>query len=110
MKGPYVDIHVGTDAKHYSFPKSFLCYWSAYFDRCFNGGFAEEQSQKLNPPEDKAEDFHSLFNYLLTKNISADHLAASGNARETVNSCLAFLLYAKSTTWALRLPISCSSI
>ncbi|KAI9050117.1 hypothetical protein LZ554_006258 [Drepanopeziza brunnea f. sp. 'monogermtubi'] len=37
LSGPKVDIYVGKNKKHYNLPKELLCYYSPYFDRCFNG-------------------------------------------------------------------------
>ena len=41
MSGPKVDIYVGPKSKHYRVPKDILCYYSTYFDRCFNGQVKE---------------------------------------------------------------------
>ncbi len=64
--GPRVDIYVGPEIKHYSVLKNLLCYYSSYFDRCFNGGFKEAKEQKLALPEDSVEDFEILLHYVLT--------------------------------------------
>ena len=65
LSGPKVDIYVGEDKNHYNLPKELLCYYSKYFERCFNGAFREAQEQKLELLEDKAEDFEVLVEYML---------------------------------------------
>jgi BTB/POZ domain len=65
ISGPKVDVYVGPDRKHYSLPKLLLCHYSQFFDRCFNGGFAEAISQSLDLPGDRVEDFEILLEYIL---------------------------------------------
>lgn len=65
MAGPRVDVYVGKEKKHYCLPKLLLCYHSAYFDRCFNGGFKEAETQRLELPEDCVVHFENLLEYML---------------------------------------------
>jgi hypothetical protein len=66
ISGPKVDVYVGPTKKHYSLPKLLLCHYSDFFDCCFNGNFAEAQSQKLELPEDLVEEFEILLEYMLS--------------------------------------------
>lgn len=65
ISGPKVDIYVGAQKKHYNLPKLLLCHYSDFFDVCFNGNFAEAQSQKLELPDDQVEEFELLLEYML---------------------------------------------
>jgi hypothetical protein len=62
--GPKVDIYVGVNSKHFNLPKDILCYYSSYFERCFNGRFEEGEEQKLTLPEDKLDYFQILLDYM----------------------------------------------
>lgn len=62
---PRVDIYVGKDKKHYSVPKGLLCYYSTYFDRCFNGKFKETKEGKLELLDDQTDNFELLLEYFL---------------------------------------------
>ena len=63
-EGPRVDIYVGAEKKHYSLPKNLLCSSSSYFDRCFNGGFTEGQTQKLTLEEDNVDHWEILLEFM----------------------------------------------
>jgi hypothetical protein len=65
ISGPKVDLYVGEEKKHYNLPKPLLCHYSDYFDACFNGNFSEAQSQKLELPDDKVQEFEILLEYML---------------------------------------------
>jgi hypothetical protein len=65
ISGPKVDLYVGPNRKYYNLPKLLLCHYSDFFESCFNGGFVETLSQKLELPEDKVEDFEILLEFML---------------------------------------------
>lgn len=65
ISGPRVDVYVGPNKKQYNVPKLLLWHYSDFFDRCFNGKFAEAQSQKVDLPEDNVEDFEILLEFML---------------------------------------------
>jgi hypothetical protein len=85
------DIYDGPENQHYSVPKDVLAHYSAYFDRCFNGGFLEAKEKKLTLAEDKVENFETLLDYalqdlqlqtLLSEIISLLHTGESTNERD----------------------------
>ena len=82
MSGSRVDIYVGKDKKHYRLPKDLLCYYSAYFDRCFNGDFKEAKEGKLELLEDDTEDFDILLEYMLRGSLPLDNIKPRGEAAE----------------------------
>lgn len=92
ISGPRVDIYVGQDKKHYPLPKLLLCYYSPYFDRCFNGNFKEGESQKLELPEDEVADFELLIEHLLTGSISMETIKATTKSWN-LERCIGFLSY-----------------
>lgn len=55
---------MGQARKHYVVPKDLLCYYSTYFDRCFNGHSLEATDSKLTLPEDDVFDFEILLEYV----------------------------------------------
>lgn len=65
ISGPKVDIYMGLQKMHYNLPKLLLCHYSDFFECCFNGNFAEAQSQKLELPDDQVEEFEFLLEYML---------------------------------------------
>jgi len=73
MDGPRVDIYVGPEKKHYRLPKNLLCYFSEYFDRCFNGYFTETQTQKLTLEEDRVDFFEVLLRYMKGGGVICEH-------------------------------------
>lgn len=93
IAGPKVDIYVGPSMKHYNLPKLLLCHYSDYFDRCFNGEFAEGESQKLTLPEDNIADFEVLLEYMLRGSVSYPIVVTEEGA-EAVKRCMDFLEYA----------------
>lgn len=58
--GPQVDVYVGSAKKHYLLLKLLLCYYSRFFDKCFNGPFIEGQTQKLDLPDDRVGFFEIM--------------------------------------------------
>lgn len=72
MRGSTVDIYVGVgqQRKHYCLPKNIMCYYSRYFDRCFNGSFLEGTTQELELPDDPVIFFETLVEYLLNGKIN----------------------------------------
>lgn len=95
MSGPRVDIYVGPTKKHYSLPKNLLCYYSKYFDRCFNGSFIEGQTQKLELLEDKVKDFDLLLEYMLHRGLVTSELeVTSGSFQSPMKHCMDFIKYA----------------
>ena len=70
LAGPKVDIFVGEKKKHYQLPKLLLCYYSKYFDRCFNGGFVEGTTQRLELPEDPVEFFEVMVDFLMLGSVT----------------------------------------
>lgn len=90
--GPKVDIYVGPESKHYHLPKDILCYYSTYFDRCFNGGFKEAKHQKLSLPEDRPEDFQLLLDYIFIN--GEGPLEPKGDSEQQMKYCIEFIEYA----------------
>src|SRR3979490_2719149 len=87
-----VDIYVGPEAKHYRLPKDMLCYYSTYFDRCFNGGFKEAKEQKLVLSEDSVEFFELLMDYIF---INGDKpIEPKGDSKCQMQYCMDFVEYA----------------
>ncbi|KAH7418318.1 hypothetical protein BKA64DRAFT_635451 [Cadophora sp. MPI-SDFR-AT-0126] len=80
ISGARVDVYVGKDKKHYVIPKDLLCYYSTYFDRCFNGEFKEAKEGKLELPEDDVQDFEILLEYMLRGVLPLDSIEARGEA------------------------------
>lgn len=70
LQGPNVDIYVGPNKKHFVLPKLLLCHYSKYFERCFNGGFKEAETQELALPEDEVYYFEALLEVMLQGKIS----------------------------------------
>lgn len=93
ISGPKVEVYVGAQRKHYSLPKLLLCHYSTYFDRCFNGRFIEAQSQKLDLPEDKVDDFEVLLEFMLRGTL-AGSLQVQETGGQAIRRCIEFLEYA----------------
>jgi BTB/POZ domain len=93
FQGPKVDIYVGPEAKHYSVPKDVLCYYSSYFNSCFNGSFKEAQEQKLSLPEDNVENFEVLMYYVLTGHV-APQIPIGSDLKEGMETCMNLIEYA----------------
>lgn len=69
-----------------------LCYYSTYFDRCFNGGFKEAKEQKLILPEDRPEDFQLLLDYIFIN--GEGPLEPKGDPKQQMKYCMEFVEYA----------------
>lgn len=93
MSGPKVDIYVGQDRKHYSVPKDLLCYYSPYFDSCFNGDFKEAKEQKLELLDDDVEGFEFLLEYILHAAFEEIEIPETEGNKQRVERCLKFLEY-----------------
>jgi hypothetical protein len=93
ISSPKVEILLGPKKKIYSVPKDLLCYYSNYFDRCFNGGFMEATHQMLILEEDAIADFELLLDYILTGSIAA-HFDQSQSDEAALNKCMTFIEYA----------------
>lgn len=94
MSGSRVDIYVGPQKKHYTLPKKLLCYYSEYFERCFNGNFIEGQTQKLTLDEDKVEDFEILLEYMISGGIiSKDAVSVKETGQLGLKRCMEFIQY-----------------
>ncbi|CAG8950609.1 hypothetical protein HYFRA_00002818 [Hymenoscyphus fraxineus] len=92
IQGPRVDIYVGNEQEHFSVPKALLCYYSKYFDRCFNGSFQEAQTQKLEIPEEDCVYFKTLLAVMLQGKPETDLASELGNDWRLVNPyCRGFL-------------------
>lgn len=93
LGGPRVDTFVGPDKKPYtSLPKLLLCHYSDYFDRCFNGKFKEGQTQRLELPEDKVDDFEVLLEYMLHGTVGT--LVVRKTCGQAIKRCMEVLEYA----------------
>jgi hypothetical protein len=92
MSSPRVDIYVGEEKKHFNLPKDILCYYSSFFDRCFNGGFNEAKNQKLHLPEDDPEFERILVDYMFAA--GGNPIRLEGSSGEQMGTCLAFIEYA----------------
>ncbi|KAF8864066.1 hypothetical protein BDZ45DRAFT_52420 [Acephala macrosclerotiorum] len=92
IRGPQVNIYVGPEKKHYSLPKNLLCHYSDYFDRCFNGNFADAQIQQLELPEDKVEDFDIILEYLLHGRVTSEAKIRSVG-QNGLSECMNFIIY-----------------
>jgi len=69
-----------------------LCYYSTYFDRCFNGGFKEAKEQKLILPEDRPEDFQLLLDYIFIN--GEGPLEPEGDPKQQMKYCMELVEYA----------------
>ncbi|KAE8448423.1 hypothetical protein EG329_009488 [Mollisiaceae sp. DMI_Dod_QoI] len=93
ISGPRVDVYIGPSKEHYSLPKNLLCYYSKFFDRCFNNVFEEGQTQKLELPEDTVEDFDILLEYMTHTTVSSSAKVVSAIEEDAFDHCIAFLQY-----------------
>lgn len=89
--GPKVDIYVGSESKHFHLPKDILCYYSTYFDRCFNGGFKEAKELKLTLPEDQVEYFQHLLDYMFMN--GGESFKAHGTWKQKMDYYMTFIEY-----------------
>jgi hypothetical protein len=69
-----------------------LCYYSTYFDRCFNGGFKEAQEQKLVLPEGRVEYFQHLLDYMFVN--GREPFKAKSDSKEQMEYYIDFIEYA----------------
>ncbi|KAL2072709.1 hypothetical protein VTL71DRAFT_12052 [Oculimacula yallundae] len=60
----FVTIHVGPKRKTFAVHKKLLCDCSDFFSKAFDGGFKEAKEGVMYLPEDSADAFDSLINYL----------------------------------------------
>lgn len=67
-----VKVFVGSSRKLFQVHKKPLCRSSEFFDKAFNGGFAEAQDNKIDLPEDSPEIFAVFVRLLYTGRI-VDH-------------------------------------
>ncbi|KAK0124403.1 hypothetical protein ONS95_009364 [Cadophora gregata] len=97
ISGARVDIYVGKNKKHDSVPKDLFCYYSTYFERCFNGDFKEAKQGKLELLGDDVEDFEILLQYILHGNIPLEDIQArfeGANDPDLVRRYMSILEYA----------------
>jgi len=95
--GPRVDIYVGTKNKHYRLPKNLLCSSSSYFDRCFNGAFAEAQTQTLTLEEDLIAHWEILLEFIYSGKVATNAVnfeVPIGSDILKVDKCMDFMEYA----------------
>jgi hypothetical protein len=69
-----------------------LCYYSTYFDRCFNGGFREAKEQKLVLPEDRIDYFQLLLDYVFIS--GGELIRAEGDGKQQMKYYMDFIEYA----------------
>ncbi|KAH8815744.1 hypothetical protein F5884DRAFT_191775 [Xylogone sp. PMI_703] len=93
ISGPQVELYIGPNKHHYALPKRLLCHYSTYFNSCFNGGFAESQTQSIELPDDRVEHFELLLEYWL-KGSMDDWFKAHPSKKKPVIQCMDFLAFA----------------
>jgi hypothetical protein len=97
LAGPRVDIFVGPPKKHYLLPRLLLCYYSPFFEKCFNGPFKEGQTQKLELLEDRVEFFEIMIEFMLhgkVENVGSLHkFNLNSTVMEDKNEFIEFIKY-----------------
>ncbi|KAI9649597.1 hypothetical protein NHQ30_002178 [Ciborinia camelliae] len=94
IKGPSVEILVGSEKKCFELPKKeLLSHYSPVFERCFNGAFIEGQTQKMELPEDTVADFEVLVEYIFHHGFG-DELSISKYGKNAIERRLSFLEFA----------------
>lgn len=61
-----VDIYLGPERRHFRIHKSIICKKIPYFDKMFNSGFKEGSDNKDELPEDQADSFEILQEWVYT--------------------------------------------
>ncbi len=93
MSGPRVDIYVGAQKEHFSFPKKLLCYYSEYFQRCLNSNFVEGRTQRIDLDQDNIDYFMVLGEYMTTGFVLANALYIARDGPAGMQVCMEFLDY-----------------
>ncbi|TGO19288.1 hypothetical protein BTUL_0005g01370 [Botrytis tulipae] len=93
IKGPQVEVLVGSKKTSFELPKNLLSHYSPVFDRCFNGEFKEGNTQTMELPEDTVEDFEVFVDYIFHHSI-ADVLSIERCGKAAVRRSISFLSFA----------------
>lgn len=92
MSGSRIVLHVGRNKNYYSIPKELLCYHSPYFRDASNS--TQGKGQKFKLPNDNAEDFDLLIDYITRGTIpgtTPDTKRTIEGNKAAISKCLRFL-------------------
>jgi hypothetical protein len=77
----WITVYVGPKRHEFKIHKLLVCTKSPYFDKCFNGNFAEAETAECCFPEDDSSAFEIFMNYLYTGQVPKDCSRITGSER-----------------------------
>jgi BTB/POZ domain len=89
----WITVYVGPERREFKLHKLLVCTKSPYFDKCFNGNFAEAKTAECRFPEDDSSAFEIFMNYLYTGQVPKDCSGITASER-TDTALVSFYLLA----------------
>jgi hypothetical protein len=77
----WITVYVGPKRREFKLHKLLVCTKSPYFDKCFNGNFAEAETAECCFPEDDSSAFEVFMNYLYTEQVPKDCSSITASER-----------------------------
>lgn len=67
-----VEVKVGPEEKTFTLHKNVICFYSGYFEKVFNGGFAEAKAKSVILPEEDVQNFKRCISWIYARRFAVN--------------------------------------